>query len=115
MAASRGHTHRMMRLFAKYPDRAGLTTVDPAELISVRSEAEWVWLDLSEPSDSDVRRLSTAFAIDPLSIQDMLDVTLFPKVDHHADYLFVVLHGIGLEPSDRLGTLERIPASFGDG
>jgi magnesium transporter len=96
----------MMRLFAKYPDQAGLTIVDPDELISVRSEAEWVWVDLSEPSESDVRLLSTAFAIDPLSIQDMLDVTLFPKVDHHADYLFVVLHGVGVEPSDRVGTLE---------
>lgn len=105
-AASKGHTHRMMRLFAKYPDQTGLTTVDQHQLSSVRSEADWVWLDLSDPSESDVRYVSEAFQIDPLSIQDMLDVTLFPKVDHHADYLFVVLHGVGVEPDERLGTLE---------
>jgi len=66
----------------------------------------WIWLDLTNPGEQEIRDLGRQFGFDPLSIQDVLDVTLLPKMDEHGTYMFVVLHGISTDEAGRLTTEE---------
>lgn len=64
----------------------------------------WVWLDVTDPDDDDLAGLESNFDFDPLSLDDLLDATLLPKVDDHGSYLFVVLHTVTTSGGLRLET-----------
>lgn len=64
-----------------------------------------MWLDMADPDPAEVWAVGEKFGLDALSLEDVLDTTLLPKVDDHGRYLFVVLHGV-LSGEERLSTTE---------
>lgn len=79
---------------------------DPDHLDAAIRDGGWIWLDLTNPTEDEIRAVGQRFGFDPLSIQDVLDITLLPKVDDHGSYLFIVLHGIASDDDQRLTTDE---------
>ena len=72
-----------------------------------------IWLDLEAPTAQELAELADRFDIDPLSLQDVIDITLLPKVDHYSSYLFIVLHGVVTSGQTRLAT-EELDLIIGD-
>ncbi len=97
--------HRMQRLFHK-PVGDVVQEFDIDHLDVAVRNGGWIWLDLTDPTADDIQSIGHRFGFDPLSIQDVLEITLLPKVDDHGSYLFVVLHGIGSDETGRLTTDE---------
>lgn len=51
------------------------------------------WTSIVNPDDDDIRQLSTRYPqFHPLNLEDCRTETEFPKLDHHDDYLFLVVH-----------------------
>src|SRR6187397_2005737 len=76
--------------------RNGVTEVtdrlDPAWLEP--GSGATLWVDIAAPSEADGKLLSDAFHFHPLSVEDALSVTQFPKIEPYPGYLYVVLHGL---------------------
>jgi magnesium transporter len=53
-----------------------------------------VWVDLTEPTDSELAPLTEIFHFHPLSIEDAKAEINQPKIETYDGYLYVVLHGI---------------------
>jgi magnesium transporter len=96
----------MQRLVCRRRGAAVAVACDPGQLAVARRDSEWVWLDLADPSAEELATVGEVFEFDALSLQDVLDETVFPKVDDHRAYLFVVLHGVVAEGQERITTGE---------
>lgn len=96
----------MQRFFHRKPGGSLLVERPATELDECRQQGGWIWLDLTNPSSEEVSEVGRRFGFDRLSTEDVLDVTIFPKVDYHNDYLFVVLHGVVTGEGARLRTTE---------
>lgn len=96
----------MQRLFHREPGGSRLVERPATELNVCRQLGGWIWLDLTAPTSDEVGEVGRKFDFDRLSTEDVLDVTIFPKVDSHDDYLFVVLHGVVTGEGKRLRTTE---------
>jgi magnesium transporter len=65
------------------------------------------WINIDEPSATDMEILGQEFAFHELDFDDVLSRRQRPKVDEYADYLFVVLHfPLYNKSAGRLGTAE---------
>lgn len=70
-------------------------------------EPEWLdpksgavlWVDIAGVDEDAGRILSDVFHFHPLSVEDALSVTQFPKIEPYPGYLYVVLHGIDFKAS----------------
>ena len=70
-----------------------------------RIEPEWLtlsspvtlWVDLSAPTEDEIRILSDVFAFHPLAVEDAKSALQYPKVEPYPGYLYLVLHGIDLK------------------
>jgi magnesium transporter len=58
-----------------------------------------LWVDLSNPSESEGRVLADYFHFHELSIEDALGEVLQPKIEPYDGYLYLVLHGIDFHAS----------------
>lgn len=96
----------MQRLFYKASDDAPARERPRAELEDCRRSGGWIWLDITDPQPSEIWEVGAEFGLDPLSMEDVLDTSLLPKVDDHERYLFVVLHGVVTAEETRLSTTE---------
>ena len=96
----------VQRLFHKALDDTSARERPRPELEECRRSGGWVWLDIADPQPAEIWELAAEFGLDPLSIEDVLDTTLLPKVDDHDRYLFVVLHGVVTAEETRLSTTE---------
>lgn len=96
----------MQRIFHCAPGESTLAERPASELRACRREGGWIWLDLTAPDSEEIWEAARQFDLDRLSVEDVIDVTIFPKVDHHDDYLFVVLHGVITGEGARLRTTE---------
>lgn len=105
-ARSSADNRKVQRLFhvAEGADQA--VEEDPSRLEAVRSQGGWLWLDVVAPTSAEVLALGAAFGFDHLSLEDVLGPSMFPKVDDHPDYTFVIGHGLAADDSDRLRTVE---------
>jgi len=93
-----------LRLF--HTDATGKLATRPAsELGRARGDGGWLWLDVTDPTRDEITRIGDEFHFNPLSLDDVMDVTLFPKVDRFDDHVFIVLHGV-VTGDDRLTTRE---------
>ncbi len=72
--------------------------VDPAWLVP--DSGVTVWADVREPTPEDAEVLRTVFGFHPLSIEDALQQSHFPKVESYGSYLYVILHGIDFKQSE---------------
>jgi magnesium transporter len=55
-------------------------------------DATVVWVDVSDPTDEDFRRLAEEFHFHPLSIEDSRHAHQRPKVEEYSGYYFIVLY-----------------------
>ena len=51
-----------------------------------------VWVDVTDPTDDDFRRLAEEFHFHPLSIEDSRNAHQRPKVEEYSGYYFIVLY-----------------------
>jgi magnesium transporter len=61
------------------------------------ASAVTLWVDLSAPTDEELRILSEVFHFHPLSVDDARSALQFPKVEPYPVYLYLVLHGIDVK------------------
>ena len=86
----------------------GANRAEPAEataLEAVRASGGWLWLDVVDFTAEEAFTVSRDFGFDPIAMEDVTDLTEFPKVDDYEDHAFVVAHGVAPDPS-RLHTSE---------
>lgn len=100
------HNAVMQRLFYRPADGDHLIARPLAEMDAARQDGGWIWLDVTGPTSEELWDIAERFALDALSIEDVMDVKLLPKLDHHPDYLFLVLHGVVTGIDRRLDTAE---------
>ena len=87
---------------------AGADRAEPADaeaLETVRASGGWLWLDVVEFSGEEAMAIARVFGFDPIAMEDVTDLTEFPKVDDYQDHAFVVAHGVTPDPA-RLHTSE---------
>jgi len=53
-----------------------------------------LWVDLAAPTKPESLVLSDSFAFHPLSVEDAMAATQYPKIEAYDGYLYIVLHGI---------------------
>lgn len=50
------------------------------------------WTNIIQPTPSDIEQLQTAYPnIHSLNLRDVINDVEFPKIDHHDDYLFIII------------------------
>lgn len=50
------------------------------------------WVDIQDPTSEDIRYLKERFKFHPLVLGELIPPGHRPKVEHHADYLFMILY-----------------------
>jgi magnesium transporter len=76
-------------------DRARLEfrEIDPAAPAAGTARPDTVtWVDVSDPTEEDLRTIAREFGLHPLAIEDCRNRHQRPKVDEYAGYYFVVLY-----------------------
>ncbi len=73
---------------------------NPADLRSIMKSAIWVWLDVMDHSEAEIRALAADLRLDPLVLEDVYDIELLPKYEDHGDHLYAVLHSLTTENDD---------------
>lgn len=66
------------------------------------AEGRHLWLDVTDPGPEELGELQRVFGLHELSIEDSLRWGQRAKLEFYADYVFVVVHGLQLDPGDRL-------------
>lgn len=62
------------------------------EAISAMSEGGYIWLDYYDPEKKDLMVLSDRLGIHPLSVEDCLDNSQVPKIEHFTDNTFIIFN-----------------------
>jgi magnesium transporter len=84
--------------------RSDLTAEDWA--LALQDADGLLWVDFENtPAEADEPLLREVFGFHPLAIDDALQESHVPKVDDWGRYLYIVLHGVGLNRED-LGEIE---------
>jgi len=96
----------MRRLFHVAEGATEGVEIDPSRLADVRAAGGWVWMDVTAFTADEAHEVGGLFGFDPLTVDDVLDWSEYPKVDDHPSYTFVVGHGISVAATDRLATTE---------
>jgi magnesium transporter len=76
--------------------------VDPAWL-DPKSKTP-LWVDLSAPTEEELKILSDVFHFHPLSVEDARSALQFPKAEAYDTYLYIVLHGIDVTKKQEFAT-----------
>ena len=95
----------MQYLFHIAPGSDRAEPEEVGSLEAVRASGGWLWLDVVGFFAEEALAVSRAFGFDPIAMEDVTDLTEFPKVDDYEDHAFVVAHGVAPDP-DRLHTSE---------
>lgn len=92
--------------------RDGRRTEGPADFSHALAEARaeghsFVWIGLHEQAEDEFARVSEAFGLHPLAVEDALKAHQRPKLEVYDDSVFVVLKPVVYEPdSDRVSSGE---------
>lgn len=80
----------------------------PDTLATLRNEpGVMLWVDLSDPTPAEVKLvLETTFAFHPLTIEDCLSDSPFPKLEPYDDYLYLVMHAVDYAQTKEFRTTE---------
>jgi len=61
------------------------------------------WINLVEPTPEDIQQLAACYPdFHPLNLQDCLTELEFPKLDHHDDYVFLVVQFPYWDPNEKI-------------
>jgi magnesium transporter len=72
--------------------------LSPAEIAAARSEGNVVWLEVSEPSDSEMAELRSEFKLHDLAVEDARHAHQRPKIEEYGECLFVALRTVADDP-----------------
>lgn len=61
-------------------------------MVTRASYKKVTWVDLENPTQTEVRALISEFGIEPIVADELLSPTLRPKVDVHDEFLYLILH-----------------------
>ena len=65
------------------------------------ASTSFVWVDLAAPSIPESLLLSDTFKFHPLSVEDAMSGTQYPKAEAYDGYLYVILHGIDFRAAEK--------------
>jgi magnesium transporter len=81
-----------------------VSKVNPRDISEIiKNKQSFVWLDLQDPQDREVRLLRDEFGFHPLSIEDATRHHERPKLEAFSDYYFIVFYC--MEYNEELGQL----------
>jgi magnesium transporter len=85
----------MLQSFSlKHNGEKVVSTSFPSDL----SLYQWIWLDLTDPSEKEIQVLSKVFSFHPLAIDDCINHTIQrPKLDYYHDHTFFIIHALNLD------------------
>jgi len=76
--------------------------VTPAETLAALDDPEMlVWIDLLEPSVSDLQAVIGSLGLPPTAVEDVLGPRERPKVVRHPDWVYVTTHALVPDGQDR--------------
>lgn len=52
----------------------------------------YAWIDISQPSEDDIKYLKDSFSIHPLTASAIIPAIHYPDLDQFKNYLFIILH-----------------------
>jgi len=92
----------MLTIFT-YSEQDGFSQVrDTAVLRSLIAEKGRItWVDMEKPTAQETELLDIAFNFHPLTIDDCLSPRHQPKIDNYGEYLFLIVHEVLPESSER--------------
>lgn len=67
------------------------------------NEDHLYWWDFSTPSPEENRALSDQFHFHPLAVEDCVADIHYPKIDFYETYLYMVVHGVDVDLSEKQG------------
>ncbi len=70
---------------------------------AIQSEEDAIWIDMTNPSSSDVEMLQSTFHLHPLAIEDIQNQEQRPKAEEFSDHLFIILNPVKLEQDELAG------------
>ncbi|HSP51472.1 MAG TPA: magnesium transporter CorA family protein [Cryobacterium sp.] len=73
-----------------------------------------VWVDLSDPGESDLALLARELGLHELAVEDALTLRQRPKLDRYPDHLFLSAYSIDIEQSSAKVTTNEIAAFITD-
>src|SRR6266545_418956 len=81
---------------------------DPAVISNLLAdEQHLLWLDLTAPSDDELRLIAEEFSLHPLAVEDAAKQQQRPKIDEYENHYFMVVFAIEvLTPPEGAGTAE---------
>jgi magnesium transporter len=80
-------------------DEQGVHEAPEADLsAALASNAKAIWVDMTGPSDEDIRVMRDVFKFHPLAIEDTRNQHQRPKIEEYPDYLFGILNPIMTTP-----------------
>jgi magnesium transporter len=83
-----------------------LSAPDAAALKAAQERGEYVWIDLLDPTNDDLRRASEELGVHPLALEDSEEFAQRPKLDHYGDHLLLVFYGARLEEDGAVSLVE---------
>ncbi len=67
------------------------------------------WTNITQPTQADMDQLGARYPhFHPLNLKDCLSPAEFPKLDHHDEYLFIVVHLPGYDEAEKLYRREEV-------
>jgi magnesium transporter len=75
---------------------------DAAAVEACRAAGQRIWIDVVEPTDQELGLLQATLGLHELSVEDSRRWGQRAKVEFYPDYVFIVLHGIGIDEGDEL-------------
>ena len=82
-----------------------LTSVDEREIRELLERDEFFWLDLTAPSDDDMRRLGELLHLHALAVEAVSTFPERPRLDEYDGYVVLIFAGVGGEGRDTLAPL----------
>lgn len=79
----------------RFPPEGEGQEIDPAHISDFLKNPEGtVWLDLTDPTDDELKQLAEEFRFHPLALEDLKASEQRPRATEYGDYVFVVAHEI---------------------
>ncbi len=60
------------------------------------SETDLVWVDITEPDESDAKVMLDAFNFHPLAVEDTRNYEQRPKIEQYPGYLFIIVNAVSI-------------------
>ncbi len=79
--------------------------VDVSAIDAGPLEDGWVWIDVEDGTEAEIRRIGQIFGFDEVALSEVVGSTVFPKVSDLAHHLFLITHSPGLS-AGRVATHE---------